>query len=275
MLSGELATYLSGRYFECSVYSLSYSEFLVFHKLVDDDHSLDLYTRFGGLPYLINLPLGNEAFEYINALYSTIVYRDVVSRYNVRSTDFLERLLLFLADNIGSQFSAKKISDFLKSQRVNIAPNQVMQFSSYLASAYIVHEVGRFDLIGKRIFEIGSKFYFENTGIRNSITGYAIKDRGKLMENIVFNQLLYMGYEVKTGTMDGREIDFVADRRGERLYVQVAAELTKQETIDREFGNLLAIPDNYPKIVVSGDQFTGNTYEGVQHMHIREFLKQE
>jgi uncharacterized protein len=275
MLSGELATYLSGRYIEFSVYSLSYTEFLLFHGLADNDDNLELYTKFGGLPYLINLPLSDQAFEYISSVYSTIVYRDVVSRYSLRNSQFLEKLVLFLADNIGSLFSAKSISDFLKSQHTKIAPNQVQQFSAYLASAYIVHEVSRYDIAGRRIFEIGSKFYFENTGIRNAITGYSIRDRGKLLENIVYNHLLYIGYEVKVGSLTGQEIDFVCERKGERLYVQVALRLDGQATIDREFGNLLNIKDNYPKIVVTADHFEGNTYEGIKHLYIRDFLRQD
>jgi predicted AAA+ superfamily ATPase len=275
MLSGELATYLSGRYINCNIYSLSYTEFLVFHDLEDSDSSLEQYIKFGGLPYLINLPLSDQVFEYINSVYLTIIYRDVVSRYKLRNTQFLEKLVLFLADNIGNIFSAKSISDFLKSQHTNIAPNQVQQYSAYLVNANIVHEVNRYDLVGRRIFEIGSKFYFENTGIRNIIRGYSLKDRGKLLENIVCNHLLYIGYDVKTGAFNAQEIDFVCERGGERLYVQVTLRLDEQTTIDREFGNLLNIQDNYPKIVVSGDHFQGNTYEGIRHMFIRDFLKLE
>jgi len=275
MLSGELATYLSGRYVEFNVYSLSYPEFLLFHDLPDDDSSLELYIKLGGLPYLINLPLTDQAFEYIYSVYSTIVYRDVVSRYNLRNSQFLEKLVLFLADNIGSLFSAKKISDFLKSQNTRIAPNQIQQFSTYLANAYIIHEVSRYDITGRRIFEIGNKFYFENTGIRNVITGYSLKDRGKLLENIVYNHLLYAGYEVKIGVVNAQEVDFVCEKNNERLYVQVALRLDESTTIDREFGNLLNIKDNYPKMVVTGDRFEGNTYEGIKHFFIRDFLNQD
>jgi predicted AAA+ superfamily ATPase len=273
MLSGELATYLSGRYIECNVYSLSYQEFLLFHGIPDDDSSLELYIKFGGLPYLIHLPLTDQAFEYIYSVYSTIVYRDVVSRYNLRNTYFLEKLMQFLADNTGSLFSAKKISDFLKSQNIRIAPNQIQQLSAYLANAYIVHEVSRYDIAGRRIFEIGHKFYFENTGIRNVIAGYSLKDRGKLLENVVYNHLVYSGYDVKVGTVNAQEIDFVCEKNNERLYVQVALRLEEKATVDREFGNLLHIRDNYPKMVVTGDRFEGNTYEGIQHMFIRDFLK--
>jgi uncharacterized protein len=272
LLSGELATYLSGRYIEFKVYSLSYTEFLHFHQLEDSDLSLESYIKFGGLPYLIHLQLTETAFEYLSSIYNTIVYRDVVSRYNLRNSQFLEKLIEFLAGNIGSLFSAKRISDFLKSQHTNIPANQIQQYCDHLANAFIVHEVSRYDIVGRRIFEIGSKFYFENTGIRNVITGYQLKDRGKLLENIVYNHLLYLGYDVKVGSFHALEIDFVCDRDNERLYIQVALRLDGQETIDREFGNLLAIADNYPKIVVSEDQFDGNTYQGIRHMRIRDFL---
>jgi predicted AAA+ superfamily ATPase len=274
LLSGELATHLSGRYVEFKVYSLSYLEFLQFHKLEDDNQKLELYTKYGGLPYLIHLKLDDDAFEYLNSIYNTIVYRDVISRYNLRNSHILEKLLQFLADNIGSLFSAKRISDFLKSQHTKIAPNQILQYCSHLASAFIIHEASRYDLIGRRIFESGTKFYFENTGIRNAIIGYRPADRGKLLENLVYNHLVYLGYDVKVGALREKEIDFVCESKNEKLYVQVARRLDDQTTVDREFGNLLAIPDNYPKIVVSEDQFTGNTYEGVRHMQIRQFLKE-
>ncbi|MBX3240014.1 MAG: ATP-binding protein [Chitinophagaceae bacterium] len=273
ILSGELATYLSGRYVEFTIYSLSYDEFLSFHDLTDNDESLELYIKYGGLPYLINLPLTDHVFEYLNSVYSTIVFRDVVSRYNLRNSQFLEKLVMFLADNIGGLFSAKRISDFLKSQHIRLAHNQILQYTSYLANAYIIHEVSRYDIAGRRIFEIGSKFYFENTGIRNVITGYRLQDKGKLLENIVYNHLLFLGYDVKVGTLHAEEIDFVCDRGGEKLYVQVALRLENQSTIDREFGNLLRIKDNYPKLVVSYDHFDGNTHEGIRHIFIREFLK--
>ncbi len=158
MLSGELATYLSGRYIEFNVYSLSYPEFLLFHDLDNSEKSMDYYFRYGGLPYLINLPLNNQVFEYLKSVYATIIFRDIISRYNLRSSNFLEKLVAFIADNIGSMFSAKKISDFLKSQQVKIAPNQIQLYNQYLSNAYIIHDVERYDLIGKRIFEFGSKF---------------------------------------------------------------------------------------------------------------------
>ena len=272
LLSGELATYLSGRYIEFKVYSLSYTEFLKFHKLEAGNQSIESYMKFGGLPYLIHLGLTDMSFEYLNSIYNTIVYRDVVSRFNVRNNQFLKKLLEFLADNIGGLFSAKRISDFLKSQHTNIPPNQIQEYCSHLANAFIIHEVSRYDIVGRKIFEIGSKYYFENSGIRNVIVGYNLKDRAKLLENLVYNQLLYLGYQVTVGSLHAKEIDFVCERGNERLYVQVALRLDEQATIDREFGNLLAIPDNYPKIVVSEDHFKGNTFQGIRQMHIQEFL---
>ena len=276
MLSSELANELGGRYVEFKIYSLSYMEFLQFHKLDNDDESLEKYIHYGGLPYLINIPMEEQiVMEYVKSVYSTIVLRDVIQRKNIRNTIFLEQLIRFLADNTGSLFSSKSISDFLKSQNVKLASNQVSEYADYLAEAFVVHRIGRYDVIGKRFFEIGEKYFFENMGIRNAVAGYKIQDRAKRIENVVCNHLIYCGYEVKVGTMVSEEIDFVCTRNGETMYVQVSAELSRQETIDREFGNLLKIKDNYPKIVVSGERLFGNTYQGIRHIYIRDFLSEE
>lgn len=273
LLSGELATYLSGRYIEVKVYSLSYPEFLQFHHLQDSDLSYNKYCKYGGLPYLINLPLKDETVnEYLKSIYNTIVFRDVVTRYNLRNTSFLEKLIQFLSENIGSLFSAKGISDYLKSQHSTISVNQVQSYVNYLTTAFLIHKVPRYDLVGKRIFEIGEKYYFENLGIRNIIIGYRVTDRAKLLENIVYNHLLYMGYSVKIGVYGAQEIDFVCEKDAEKLYVQVALRLDSEKTIEREFGNLLKIQDNYPKLVISEDGFSGNTYNGIRHCTIRQFL---
>lgn len=273
MLSGELATFLSGRYVEFKVYSLSYPEFLDFHKLENNRDSYDLYSRYGGLPYLINLKLTDEvAGEYLKSIYSTIVFRDVVSRYNLRNTAFLERLVRFLAENTGSLFSAKNISDYLKSQHATVSVNQVQNYVEYLSNAFLIHRVERYDLVGKRIFEIGEKYYFENLGIRNVIIGYRLSDRAKILENIVYNHLLYQGYRVNVGIRGSSEIDFVCEKGSEKLYVQVALTLNDEKTAEREFGNLLKVQDNYPKIVVTEDDFRGNSYEGVKSVFIRDFL---
>ncbi|HHU27063.1 MAG TPA: ATP-binding protein [Bacteroidales bacterium] len=273
MFSSDLANKLGGRYVEFRIYSLSYLEFLDFHHLSNNDESLEKYTRFGGLPYLIHLPMDEPIImEYIRSVYSTIVLRDVIERKRIRNTAFLEQLIRFLANNVGSLFSSKSISDFLKSQKVNISPNQVSEYANSLAEAFVVHQIGRYDIVGKRLFERGEKFFFENMGIRNAIAGYKPQDRGKRLENLVCNHLLYCGYDVKVGTLATEEIDFVCTRGGETLYVQVAVELSRPETMAREFGNLLKINDNYTKVVVSGERSFENSYEGIAHIHIRDFL---
>lgn len=273
MFSSDLANELGGRYVEFRIYSLSYLEFLNFHKLPNDDNSLEKYFHFGGLPYLIHLPLEEPiVMEYISSVYSTIILRDVVERKKIRNTSFLEQLIRFLANNVGSLFSSNSISDFLKSQQVKISPNQVSEYADSLAEAFVVHRIGRYDIVGKKLFERGEKYFFENMGIRNAIAGYKPQDRAKRLENMVCNHLLFCGYDVKVGTLSAEEIDFVCTRGGETLYVQVAIELSSPETIAREFGNLLKIRDNYPKIVVSGERSFENSYEGVEHIYIRDFL---
>ncbi len=273
VFSSDLANELGGRFIEFSIYSLSYAEFLQFHRLPDDDVSLEKYVHYGGLPYLIHLPMEEAVvMEYLHSIYSTIVLRDVVQRKNIRNTVFLEQLIRFLAGNVGNLFSSKSISDFLKSQRVEISPYQVNEYAVALADAFVVHRINRYDIVGKRLFEHGDKYYFENLGIRNVIAGYKLQERGRRLENVVCNHLLYCGYEVKVGAISTEEIDFVCTRNGETLYVQVAIELSDQKTIDREFGNLLKIKDNYPKIVVSGERLFENSYEGIQHIYIRDFL---
>ena len=273
MLSGELATYLSGRYIEFKIYSLSYSEFLEFHGLTESETSYELYSRYGGLPYLLNLPLEDETVnEYLKSVYSTIVFRDVVSRYKLRNTLFLEKLIQFLSENIGNLFSAKNISDYLKSQHTTISVNQIQSYTEYLNNAFLIHRVERYDLIGKRVFEIGEKYYFENMGIRNIVVGYRITDKAKILENLVYNHLLYKGYDIKVGYYGDKEIDFIGEKNGEKLYIQVALKIDSDKTAEREFGNLLKIQDNYPKIVITEDTFNGNSYQGIRHCPIRQFL---
>lgn len=274
LLSGDIAGYLSGRYIEIVVYSLSYLEFIDFHQSVDSPETVEKYIKYGGLPYLKHLKLEDAVvFEYLKNIYSTIVYRDIINRYSVRNVPFLEQLVLFLAAHTGSIFSAKKISDFLKSQRINMAPNQVQTYIQHLVNAFLVHKVSRYDLIGKRIFEIGEKYYFENLGIRHGLWGYRLEDKGKIIENVVYNHLLFRGYTVQVGVLGVAEIDFICKKEGETLYIQVALSLNEPQTIEREFGNLKKIKDNYPKFVITLDAFPGNTHEGIVAMDLRSFLK--
>lgn len=272
MLSSDIAGHLSGRFIEINVQSLSYVEFLDFHNLQEAPDSLELYMKYGGLPYLKNLPLEDEVvFEYLKNIYSTIVYRDIINRYAIRNVSFLEKLVHFMCSNTGSIFSNKKISDFLKSQKTNMPPNQVQLYVNYLVNAFLIHRVGRYDLIGKRLFEIGDKYYFENLGIRNALWGYRLEDRGKIIENIVYNELLYKGYQVNVGVIGAQEIDFIAQKNTEKWYIQVALALTEEKTLDREFGNLLKIQDNYRKTVVTLDNYQGASYEGIEVLNLRSF----
>lgn len=273
LFSGDLANAMGGRYVAFRIYSLAYTKFLEFHQLQDDEAALEKDTRFGGFPYLRHLPLRDEVvLEYLRSIYSTIVLRDVVARYNIRNTLFLEQLIRYLADNVGSRFSAKSTSDFLKNQKFNMSSTLVADYSEAVTAACLVHRLYRYDIVGKRLFERGEKYFFENLGIRNAIVGYKPQDRGKRLENIVCNHLLFCGYEVQVGALSTEEIDFVCTRNGERLYVQVVSELTSAATLEREFGNLLRIKDNYPKLVVTAQEHDENSYEGIELAGIRKFL---
>lgn len=273
MLSSEISTKLAGRRIEVQVHPLSYSEFLNFHKISDSDTAITEYLKYGGLPYLVNLPLRSTWNEYISGITDAVVYRDIVSRHSLRNNDFLQRLLLFMADNIGQLFTAKKISDYLKSQRITSSVGSVMAYAGYIEEAFVVNRSRRWEIEGKRFFEIGEKYYFEDLGIRNSIVGFRPHDISGLMENAVYNHLRIRGYDVKTGIMaGGREIDFVAEKDGESLYVQVAMTVADKDTAEREYGNLATIPDNYEKIVVTYRDSFPNTTDGIKTMALREFL---
>lgn len=275
MLSAEIASRLAGRSITIHVHPLTYREFLMFHSLEDCDLSLDTYLRYGGLPYLINLPHKESWGEYISSVADAVVYRDVVSRHSLRNTDFLHRLLLFLADKTGQIFTAKKIADYLKSQRIQSSVSGVQSYVGYVADAYIVSHARRWDIEGKRYFEIGEKIFFEDLGIRNSIVGYRPGDIGRLMENVVYNQLMASGYNVKVGVMkQDKEIDFIAEKNNELRYIQVAVSVADTNTAAREFGNLAQIPDNYEKTVVTLRDSSPNSLNGIRQISLREFLTQ-
>lgn len=273
LLSGELATYLSGRYVEIKVYGLTYGEFLTFHGRERGRESLNSYLKFGGLPYLRHLPLEDAVvFDYLRNITDAILLKDVVARYDIRNVSFLQRLAAFLADNVGSLVTARKISAYLKSQNIKVSHNLVIDYLTYLANALLVLRARRCDIAGKKIFEIGEKYYFEDLGIRHALAGFRLTDIHKVLENAVYTHLLAAGYEVTVGQMGKKEVDFVCDKGGERRYLQVAYMIADDKTRDREFGNLLAIPDNFPKQVVTLDEVAGNTYRGIAHTYLEDFL---
>lgn len=276
MLSSELSSTLSGRSIEIRVHPLSYKEFIDFHKRVDDEETLNDYMRYGGMPFLINLPHIETWNEYLSGLTDAIVFRDVINRHSIRNVDFLGRLMEYTADNVGQLFSAKRIADYLKSQRLNTGVNAIQNYISYLEEAYIVNKVKRWEIEGKRFFEIGEKIYYEDLGIRNSITGLRPGDMGGLMENLVYKHLEIRGYKVKIGNLSGgREIDFIAEKDGETKYFQVATTLIEDKTLEREFGNLLAISDNYEKYVITFRDSAPSTYKGIKTLNLQEFLMSE
>lgn len=272
MLSGDLATYLSGRYIEFHINSLSYNEYLQFHNLENNNESLNKYIRYGGLPYLIHLPMDEEiVYGYLKSIYDTIILKDIVARYNIRDIDFLERLVEYLSDNLSNYVSSKKISDFLKAQRVSLSVNTVMNYLRYLTNSFFINKVQRLDIIGKKRFEINDKYYFSDLGLKNSIIPYAENQIGNIFENLVYNQLVYNDYKVFIGKHQDREIDFVAQKGNNIKYLQVTYLISDEKVREREFGNLLKIKDNYEKIVISASEFAGE-FKGIKHMHIKDFL---
>ncbi len=276
MLSSDLSTYLSGRYIEIPIHSLSYQEFLQFHSYQDSDDSLLAYIKYGGLPYLIHLTLDDDiAYDYIKNVENTILFNDVVKRFSIRNIAFLERLVEYMANNVGSIVSANKISTFLKSQHINISPNIVLNYLSHLSASFLIHQAKRQDINGKKIFEVNEKYYFEDLGLRHSIRRYQSMDINKVLENLVYNHLKIHGYHIHIGQLGSKEIDFVAKRHDEQIYIQVAYMIT-DDNHAREFGNLLHINDNYPKMVISmNNMLSTSTYQGISHIHIRDFLMSE
>ncbi|GAB2775632.1 ATP-binding protein [Rhabdobacter roseus] len=276
MLSGELATLLAGRYMEFSIHGLSYTEFLEFNQVENNNESLRLYLTLGGMPYQHHIGLEPTiVFEYLKNVYASILLKDVVSREGIRNVALLENLVMYLADNTGSLFSAQNISKYLKSQRIDIPTQSVINYLKALTNAFFIHKVSRADIQGMKIFESGEKYYFEDLGLRNCIRSFNYRaDIGKLMENTVYLHLLRKGYRVFVGRSGNQEIDFMAEKNGERVYIQVAYILADESTIQREFGNLAAIPDHYPKYVVTMDEFSaGSTFKGIQQIHLRDFLR--
>lgn len=273
LLSGELSTYLSGRYIEIKMYGLSYNEFLYFHNFKESQKAFSSYLKFGGLPYLYHLELNETViYDYLKNVYAAILFKDVVARYKIRNVSFLERLTLFIADNIGQVVSAGNISKFLKSQKIQFSNNIVLDYIDYLCNAYFIFKVRRNDLKGKKILEIGEKYYFGDTGLRHALTGYKTNDISQLLENIVFIHLQINNYQITIGKLATKEIDFVCEKNGTRIYIQVTLSLNSEEVLQREFGNLTAIKDNFRKIVITADEITNDNRNGIEIWNIRKFL---
>lgn len=276
MLSSELSTYLGGRYIEIHIQSLSYREFLTFHNISDSDDSLQKYLGFGGLPHLYRLGLENDdmVWEYIQNIYNTIVLKDVVQREGLRNVTLFENLMSFVSDNVGQLVSATSLSKYLKSQRVDLTPLSAINYLKAASNAYIINKVSRYDIHGKRLLESNDKYYFEDLGLRNMLAGpNRIGDIEKVIENAVYLHLKNLGYKISVGTLNKAEIDFVAEKGGATIYLQVAYLIADHQTMEREFGNLLKINDNYPKYVISMNPMSApQDYKGIQHLTLRNFL---
>lgn len=282
MFSSEIATKFSGRYIEIPIRSLGYGEFLTFHKVEDSHDSFLKYLQFGGMPGLAGYQFDEvpEIKAYLQGVYNTVVLKDIVAREQIRNFRFLENLISFLADNVGQLVSVNSITKYLKSQGVSVTNDLTSKYLKSICDALIADSVSRYDIHGKRIFELIGKYYFNDHGMRNAITGEMPNAFGsieKIMENVVRNHLRIWNYEVYVGVLSSGEVDFVAKRGEETCYFQVCYKLSSPETIKREFGNLQAIKDDYPKYVISMEDITGplKEYPGIRHIHLRDFLKQE
>ena len=278
MLSRDLSTLIGGRYKEIYIQALSYEEFMLFHQLSDSDDTLAKYIQFGGLPGLVKMGLDEQdAREYQLDVYHTVLLKDVIMRNQIRNVPFLENLVRFLADNTGKIISANSIAKYMKSQGDRITSTVIINYTKFLCEAYLIHKVNRYDIHGKKLFESNDKFYFEDNGLRNTLAGGSREgDVEKVIENIIYNHLVRLGYEVTVGQLIAGEIDFVCNKpEGQRVYVQASYIISDEATREREFGNLRAIKDNYPKYVISMTPLVGRQdSDGITHIHLRRFLKE-
>lgn len=276
LLSGELATYLGGRYVEFVIYPFSFSEFLELYLPIFPQSSIQQcfqkYLVTGGMPYLSNLQYADEpSHQYLTDLFNSVMLKDIVKRNKVRDVDLLERILAFVTANVGTTFSATSLSKFLKSERRTVAPETILNYIKYCCDAYLFYQVKRQDLQGKQLLATNEKYYIADHGIREAVFGGNMRDINLILENIVFMELLRRGYSVTVGKTGNKEVDFICDKRGERIYIQVAYLLASEETIHREFDIYDSIRDHYPKYVVSLDEFDMSR-NGIRHRNIRDFL---
>ena len=276
MLSSDLSSLIGGRYKEIYIQALSYGEFMLFHQLTDSDDTLAKYIQFGGLPGLVKMGLDEQdAREYQTDVYHTVLLKDVIMRNKIRNVAFLENLVRFLADNAGKIISANSIAKYMKSQGDSVTSTVIINYTKFLCDAYLLHKVNRYDIHGKKLFESNDKFYFEDNGLRNTLAGGSREgDIEKVIENIIYNHLIRLGYEVTVGQLQAGEIDFVCKKpKGQRIYVQASYIIADEATREREFGNLRAIKDNYPKYVISMTPLVSRQdSDGITHLHLRRFL---
>lgn len=277
MMSSEISTYLTGRYIAFHIYTLSFAEFLTFksrYKAVSDPKAeLTEYIRLGGFPAThLQDYLQDEIYTIVKDIYNSTIFSDIVKRNQIRKIDQLERVVKYVFNNVGNTFSAKSISDYLKSEHRKIDNETVYSYLEKLEKAYLIHRCSRYDLQRKEILKTQEKFYLADTALRYSVLGYNSDSVASSLENVVYLELCRRGYAVHIGKTDGGEIDFVASRQNEKLYVQVTQMIRSESTEKREYDRLLSIRDNYPKYVLLTDDFAGGNYQGIKTMHIADFL---
>ena len=276
LLSGELATRLSGRHVEIRVHPLTYMEFLQFHNLPDSDESLMTYLNYGGLPGLRTVGLDNEeqVWAYLASVFNTIMLKDIIERYDIRNIPFLNNLIAFYADTTGKLTSANSISKYMKTQNENVSSNLILLYRSFYSEAFLIDVVSRYDIHGKKLFESNEKIYWDDIGLRNlKASGGMDSYIEKVIENAVYKQLSFLGYDIKVGVLNAGEVDFVCTKSGQTIYVQASYIIAEDTTREREFGPLEKIRDNYPKYVISATPYlTQRNENGIIHLSLRKFL---
>lgn len=278
LLSSELATYLAGRYVEIPIYTLSFTEYLEFRKyyfasLENTNSEFIRYMRTGGFPVIHTTDYPEETtYKVVYDIYSSVILRDTVQRYKIRDVELLERIVKYAFDNIGNTFSGKNVADYFKSQQRRIDINTVYNYLNALEGAFVLYRVPRFAIKRKEILKTQEKFYVSDVSFIYATMGYRDRMISGILENIVFLELKRRGFNVFVGKLEQTEIDFVAEKKGRKIYVQVAYKIENEQTVKREFGNLLSINDQFPKYVVSMDEFWKDSIEGVQHLYISDFL---
>lgn len=279
LLSSELATYLTGRYVEIPVYTLSFAEYLQFRNYYSPEvqqnnkEAFLSYLSLGGFPVIHTANYSEEtAYKVVFDIYSSVILRDTVQRYKIRDVELLERVVKYAFDNIGNTFSGKNVADYFKSQQRKVDVNTVYNYLNALEGAFILYRTPRYDVKGKEILKTQEKFYVSDLSVIYALMGYRNRMISGILENVVFLELRRRGYKVFVGKLDDKEIDFIAEKQGGKIYVQVAYKLESEQTVEREFSSLLAVKDQYPKYVVTMDEFWKESIEGVKHVHIADFL---
>ena len=277
MMSSEIATYLTGRYISFRIFTLSFGEYLMFKSkfanVGEPKAELANYVRLGGFPAThLKAYSQDEIYTIVRDIYNSTIFSDIVKRNQVRKIDQLERVVKYTFNNVGNTFSAKSIADYLKAERRSLDNETVYSYLEKLEKAYLLHRCSRYDLQGKEILKTQEKFYLADVALRYSVLGYNADSVASSLENIVYLELCRRGYTVNVGKTGDSEIDFVAVRQNEKIYVQVTQEINSEKTEKREYSRLLEIPDNYPKFVLTTDEFAGGNYEGIKTMHIADFL---